>query len=355
MPPSFVHETFVEFGGERWKLVSADPFEHKDYVKTGKVRIGLKRVKDETGELLGESLADLPAEKLFLSASRAAIFPDFSGSRSDKPILEMAAWEWRQVELVPESLRTSIGEEFTQVEQLKLAQVTVQDGREMYRKQHVRSASATALLGKSWKPERLRTTAFTFSTALDGLSFMGEKGLAEETFVFRMPSGIVLYGLADGGKVRCLGLRPAREKHDLIAGGDLNRLVLFLEKEELILVDWERLLVVEPNLAGMGAYLGIESPEAGAAPTPEAAANAAAEAKVDLPGPEVVAIVAPEVVDVATETGVDATSELEDTLSIEMEVERVDVPALEDDSLEDMAISLDLEADLLVGDVGEEE
>lgn len=256
IPLSFQHETIVEFGGKRWKLVSAEPFERKKYLKAGKISIGLQ--PEEKGEAVDVAArAETPAETLFRSPSRAEKRPEFAGKREGKDLLEMMEDEWQMVELVPASLSRVVSQEFGRIEAVIKTAATEQDGRTLYRRQHVRSLSAQGFQVKGWSPEKLREKAFPFSTKLPGLTFMGEAGIAKEAFAFRLPAGIVLYGLADGGKVRSLALRKPAAEHKLIARADLDRLLKFMEAENLVLVDWEKLSFVEPILTALTRYLGI--------------------------------------------------------------------------------------------------
>jgi hypothetical protein len=253
IPPTFRYETLIKFGGKTWKLVEAEPFERKDFLKSGLLTIKVRLQEDAENPFI----PPIPAEeKLYRSVSRSAQMPESAGKRKGK-LLEMGAWEWRNIELISQDFRSDISREMGAIESIRQTASTEQNGQVMYREQHIRDLPEDVLqlknitvgiLGKSW---------FPFSNAFDGINFMGVEGSTYHTFAFRLPAGLTIYGHTSRQQIQAIGLLHPDTKHKLIAMQDIQRLVDFMDAHTLVLVDWERNKFVEPILPALAHFFGV--------------------------------------------------------------------------------------------------
>lgn len=278
IPPTFRFETLIKIGGKTWKLIEAEPFERKKFLKAGLLTIKVQLQEDPNEQ----GIPPIPGEeKLYRCASRPSHFPESAGKRKGK-LLEIGSWEWRCIELVSQNFRSEISREMGAIEAIRQGASTEQNGEIMYRKQHTRNLPddvlqlkdiTVSILGKSW---------FPFSNAFDGINFMTEDGTTSNTFAFRLPAGLTVYGHTTRNKIHSIGLLHPDAEHKLIAMQDIRRLVDFMEAQELVLVDWENNKFVEPILPVVANYFGVteettasaEEPALEAAPVIEEAPKA---------------------------------------------------------------------------------
>lgn len=266
IPPTFRFETLIKIGGKTWKLIEAEPFERKKFLKSGllKIKVRLEEDSEDT------SLPPIPAEeKLHRSASRSAHIPESAGKRKGK-LLEIGRWEWRSIELISQNFRTGISREMGAIEAIRQSSGTEQNGQLMYRKQHTRDLPDDAVKLKDITVAILNKSWFPFSNAYDGVNLMGDEGTTTNTFAFRLPAGLTIYGHTSGNKIGSIGLIHPDEKHKLIAMQDIHRLAEFMEAQELVLVDWGNNKFVEPILPALATYFGVEEADSTSAAAPVA-------------------------------------------------------------------------------------
>ncbi|MEM7039700.1 MAG: hypothetical protein AAF570_22190, partial [Bacteroidota bacterium] len=215
--------------------------------------------------------------KLYKNASRADIYPEFIGSNVGKMALVMGDWDWRQVELVTRSLANEIKVEFGMIEDCETDSATEMEGKTYFRRQHVRSLIGEPLRGTAFRPLEVTEAILPGSAPFDGLAFMGQDGLAADVFAAQSKSGIRFYILTLGNSVHYLGFHPEHSLTDRLLMDDLHHLMLFMQKHELLLLDWNRRVAVEPNLNDLSRYftgteiipVAIDAAEETAEVTPE--------------------------------------------------------------------------------------
>ena len=253
LPEAFEFKTTVEIGSEKYTVVKAEPDTRKKFKKSGTLVLELEKIRPEKKDpmIASEERTDdaieyatiLPEEKTYQAASKADLFPAFTGQKDDKDLAVMGAWEWRQVEFVSGELAESVFEEFSQIDEVRKKYSRQDSGRVVFSKQYRRSRISSPLQGLELQAAQLREEYFPFSIGYDGLTFMAADGIADGGFALRLQDGLLLYGLAFAGKVEVMSLQYPDQ---LSTGMDVpgEKLAGFMKTHNLILVDWERREVI---------------------------------------------------------------------------------------------------------------
>ncbi|MBK9448580.1 MAG: hypothetical protein IPN95_04065 [Bacteroidetes bacterium] len=209
IPMDFTEETWVEIDGDRWKVAKVQPATAKKALRSGTLTVHVDLVEKRTPEAEAPAV-EVKEVPVYSYPSRADQMPRMSGKRQDLRLLEMGTWEWRDCELTNASNRSVAKEVFGKIEELIQLNSTVRDGKTFYTRQYDRYDFFAPLRGSKVTLEMIVTEYFPASKAIDGLTFMGSDQVADSTFVFSVPSGVVLYGQEFDEVVRYLGVhRPA--------------------------------------------------------------------------------------------------------------------------------------------------
>ncbi len=246
IPVDFTEETWVEIDGDRWKVAKVQPATAKKALRSGTLTVHVDLVEKRTPEAEAPAV-EVKEVPVYSYPSRADQMPRMSGKRQDLRLLEMGTWEWRDCELTNASNRSVAKEVFGKIEELIQLNSTVRDGKTFYTRQYDRYDFFAPLRGSKVTLEMIVTEYFPASKAIDGLTFMGSDQVADSTFVFSVPSGVVLYGQEFDEVVRYLGVhRPATLMATQLRE-DATILAEFMRKKGLILVDWPKRQIVEAD------------------------------------------------------------------------------------------------------------
>lgn len=246
IPVDFTEETWVEIDGDRWKVAKVQPATAKKALRSGTLTVHVDLVEKRTPEAEAPAV-EVKEVPVYSYPSRADQMPRMSGKRQDLRLLEMGTWEWRDCELTNASNRSVAKEVFGKIEELIQLNSTVRDGKTFYTRQYDRYDFFAPLRGSKVTLEMIVTEYFPASKAIDGLTFMGSDQVADSTFVFSVPSGVVLYGQEFDEVVRYLGVhRPATLMATQLRE-DATILAEFMRKKALILVDWPKRQIVEAD------------------------------------------------------------------------------------------------------------
>lgn len=258
IPEDFKVATWVKIAGDSYKVTQVMPDSIRKAFKKGTLTVHLSL--EEKGAAVVEK--SVPVANLFRFPSKADHTPRHSGQRESLKLLEMAASDWRELEFTLASNQAIVEESFEKIEAVILNASTVQDGKTFYRNQHTRSELILPLRGQKLQVEALRKNFFPFSALQNGLTFMGEKGIADHAFVFRTPAGFSLYGQDFEEVIRYMGLvRPENIVVEMVKT-DIEKIFRMMRQKELILVDWRNLMIVEANLPALTRFfLGDEVAE----------------------------------------------------------------------------------------------
>ncbi len=264
LPETFEHSTSVEIGEEKYEVVKATPDTRKKFRKKGELTIELAKIKpaevpvsdewgmeDDSIEEAVEYGNQLPTDKVYQAASRADLFPAFTGNKDGKDLIVMGSWEWRQLEFVSTGMEEQVAIEIRHIQDIRANHNRWEAGRIVFTQQHRRSEISSPLKGIEFSSQELKEH-FPFSIHFDGLTFMAAEGYGDGGFALRTQEGLELYGLEFAGQVKILSLRcpdsySDQEKHPAA------KLSAFMENKGLMLVDWEQCLVVQSDT--LEAYL----------------------------------------------------------------------------------------------------
>lgn len=266
VPEDFEAETWVDIDGDRWKVVGVEPSKPRKALKSGTLVVHVELVKrKEAGQVEettkseeAKAAATVEAVKeatVYVSPSRADQLPRMSGKRENLRLLEMATWEWRNIEFTLAANRSTVQEVFGKIKELVSLNSTERDGRTFYTRQYERYDMFAPLRGTKLKLEQIIEDYYPAAMAVDGLTFMGSDQVANSTFVFMVGSGTVFYGQEFDEVVRYLALhRPDQLKVSELRE-DAEVLAKLMKKKDLILVDWTLRQVVEADENALQDYL----------------------------------------------------------------------------------------------------
>jgi hypothetical protein len=253
IPMDFSEETWVEIDGDRWKVSKVEPATAKKALRSGTLTVHVDLVEKRTPEAEAPAV-EVKEVPVYSYPSRADQMPRMSGKRQDLRLLEMGTWEWRDSELTNASNRSVAKEVFGKIEELIQLNSTVRDGKTFFTRQYDRYDFFAPLRGSKVTLEMIVTDYFPSSVAVDGLTFMGADQVADSTFVFSVPSGVVFYGQEFDEVVRYLGVhRPSRMMATQLRE-DSIKLAEFMRKKGLILVDWPKRAIIEAEADALLDY-----------------------------------------------------------------------------------------------------
>ncbi len=377
IPENFDYETFVEIGDNRYTVVGAEPKERKELKKAEVLVLQIKKVErpehleekkqareeNPHAEIFSEKNAIHPSQviseasiqprRTYFSPSKPDEFPAFTGSKEGKHLLEMGAWEWRQAEFAHEVFAEAIRNEFFKIEKARDKYALEDPVRTVFTQQHRRLFAERPLGKLDLDAEALRSQFFPDANPLDGVTFMKSDGFADGGFAFRLPSGIPLYGMEIGERVRHLALLPNGPRQVHLVEADIQTMLEFMQANSLLLVDWNHRQILRATREDLAAWLDLEADEeeeadhipwTGSGEEPE-------ETNAGEPGPgELVAVVKDGTEDhgmaLVTEETEEAETDAEPAVvaeAVEGEDE-AEVNAAEEETLEDVVAALETEA-----------
>jgi hypothetical protein len=255
VPESFKDETWVEIDGDRWKVVRAEPAKMRQAKRDGLLKVQVDLVEKRTPEVVETPVVEEVKEApVYRNPSRADQMPRLSGKRGDLQLMEIATHEWRDIEMTVASNRSTVRDVFAKIEELILLNSTQRDGRTFYTRQYDRYEMFAPMRGARLPLETVITDYFPDAKAVDGLTFMGSDQVADSTFVFRVGSGIGFYGQEFDDIVRYLALTRPDTLLPAALEADAAKIAALMKRKELIIVDWQRRLVVEATPAAVYDY-----------------------------------------------------------------------------------------------------
>lgn len=255
VPESFKDDTWVEIDGDRWKVVRAEPAKMRQAKRDGLLKVQVDLVERRTPEVVETPVVEEVKEApVYRNPSRADQTPRLSGKRGDLQLMEIATHEWRDIEMTVASNRSTVRDVFAKIEELILLNSTQRDGRTFYTRQYDRYEMFAPMRGARLPLETVITDYFPDAKAVDGLTFMGSDQVADSTFVFRVGSGIGFYGQEFDDIVRYLALTRPDTLFPAALEADAAKIAALMKRKELIIVDWQRRLVVEATPAAVHDY-----------------------------------------------------------------------------------------------------
>lgn len=179
--------TTMTLGKDDWLVVGATPAGEEEIVRAGKVRLVLRKVQ----------YVD-PATILFSLPTVADVIPELTAEGDLAQAFRLSEDDWLQLELVPsEAIEQAQGD----LEAIRAILANERKGAG-FQRLHVRQG-----LPAPFGARELRVT--TLRGLFGGerpVAYRGGSGVLEGCFAFTLPSGAVLYGQAQAGRVIALGL-----------------------------------------------------------------------------------------------------------------------------------------------------
>lgn len=244
LPQSFDIDTTVDINGATWLVEHAEPQSAAQWRVSHALTLTLRRAGAST----------VPARDILFSLPTICdVLPSTGGTCSRADALEIHEDDWRQVEVIADSLSGVVSSEMHAIRAIheEHARHASDGGIVGFDAIHVRSQPAKPLAD----PVPLRRVMAMFpppSRQYAGVAFRGTTGIAVNSFAIAFgPDN--LYGVADGDaiEVLCLDLRAipdAAPPPDLVLG-----LRQVMEAFDLVIADWCRCSVIGPG--SLAAYL----------------------------------------------------------------------------------------------------
>jgi hypothetical protein len=223
LPESFDEDTLLHIGDDEWSVVEARPATRAEYERTRSLALKLSRIERVD-----------PRTILFSLPSICDSLPPLEQEPLTEDDLRLLEDDWRQLELVD---RRHAAEADTEIEAIRRihAEARAEPG---WSSLHVRRGLEAPIPGTFAVAEVLRRLGL--EGAAGSVGYHGADGRIASGFAIEAPGGLVLYGLAPGGRVAVLGIAQGA------AGPDAERTVASLRTLardfELDLIHWCRCL-----------------------------------------------------------------------------------------------------------------
>jgi hypothetical protein len=243
LPESFEAHTTVNVQGQDWEVQSAVPVTRAEFMKTGELRLSLRKlniVKMPPGDIL----YSLPTICDGIPGIAAG------SSKLSKHVLELHEDDWRQIELFSAAHLDEVRACLAKIEGICAKERMPSGG---FKNIHLRSERTAPIAGNGLTLSGLGSIFSPGMTAYDGVSYRGVAGLIAGGFGFRTGAHLDVYGIASGGSVTTVGLLLDHLSSTFEA--DASSLAHLLRANDLVLVDWCRVQVVDGREEHVVGYL----------------------------------------------------------------------------------------------------
>jgi hypothetical protein len=233
LPETFAIETMFEIKDQKWSVLSAEPMEKSQYVKTGQLRLVLSRLTLGVPE---DVLSSLPTISDDVGSIQGNTIPNDTvfGIHED---------DWRQLEFVSVRFISEISQEFADIQQIW----GTEKSGPGFKKVHVRTRIPEPLAGLSLCLDQLREIVPS-QKRFEAVGFLRTAGTILQSFAWSASGGLVMWGIADSnGKVRrlCLSGLPPPDQAAAISA----RLAALTNRYELLF---------EAVPVGQGRFIGLQ-------------------------------------------------------------------------------------------------
>lgn len=244
LPETFALETTMHVGDQDYRVLRAAPETKAEFVRTG--RLTLETVNVEVQSV------DLHAVWHTLPTIHGTL-PELDATADGSHALQMHEDDWRQVELVSIEHRNIIvrhieevrevlasASSFTDAERKKIASIADAMGKARGVGRYGRMErivlrdDLTEPLGSISLSVDDIADARVFGTRLDGVRFRSAGGLVRGSYAFASRSGVGIYGLCSGDRIRVVGLHGPPPSPD---SGEFDWIEA-IGARGLVLVDW---------------------------------------------------------------------------------------------------------------------
>ena len=244
LPDRFDISTTLWINDVEWSVVRADPVTRKEFERTKTLRLDLALIQYMD-----------PANINFTLPTISNDGPPFSNAIAPlgQSWLILHEDDWRQVEFIGAEHLHLVDEEMATIADLVATKRFEDDGFVGYRACHVRTKVPQPLPARFVLTELLNALPLPFLT-MEGVADEREKLVVEGGFAISL-RGLTFYGCEANSQVRVFGMTRPRigVTSDLV---DVETgLIGLMQEKDLVLVDWCRTEVVQPDVASLHAYL----------------------------------------------------------------------------------------------------
>jgi hypothetical protein len=235
LPESFAKPTSVQVEGAEYDVLRAEPVDAASYRKSGRLRLWVRR------------RVFVPLNRILFSLPTIGDrLPSLAEAPSKGDSLDLHEDDWRQVELVSESVLEAVDAELAEIARVR-AEARVEWG---WSRMHVRREPVRPLGGSRIPLDELRRLFRHDLRRFDGVRLKGEGGRVEGGFAFETGSLLAIYGQEEKGILACCGIVPRA------APRDVEPLASFCAARGLWLVDWCRAERLPGDPEAFGRYFG---------------------------------------------------------------------------------------------------
>jgi hypothetical protein len=220
LPDTFALDTELHIGEDHFVVVSAEPQTKREFARTRRLTVGLRRVEPVSPEDILFSLPSICGSAL-PEGPEAPVLGDVIVLHED---------DWRQCELIACRHREDIAAELQAIREI-CATAAAAVG---WRKIHVRERISRPLpSGLTWSSVAERLGPFE---PLGGVAFGQRHNTVTGAVAARLPDDVVLWGIEDTGALRVLCI----ENPDSATGSTIAALQRVADELSLCLVHWCR-------------------------------------------------------------------------------------------------------------------
>jgi hypothetical protein len=239
LPESFALQTTVSIQDHQWSVVSAEPTEKADFLKTGQLRLVLSRLTSVDPK---DILFSLPTISNDVGRTVGDAVPNDN-------VFVIHEDDWRQVEFVSSQFSSKINEEIADIRRIWESQRS----GPAFKTLHVRDRIPEPLAGCSLALGDLKEIIRP-QRAFDAVGFIRTAGTVPQSFAWALDEKLILWGVAGtDGRIHRLCLRGFARRERVSETSSL--LAAFTDRYRLYFVDWCRMAVISDNTA-FQMYLG---------------------------------------------------------------------------------------------------
>lgn len=230
LPDTFQIDTTLTIQGEQWRVSHAEPNAKPQFRKTGTLQIFL--AKDQATILGTENIRfTIPS----ISNDIAGVVP----ASTLENVFVVHEDDWRQIEVVSAKFRSEIDEELDAIKAI----VEKAAGGIGYDNVHVRKRIPVPLADVNVSLAEL-ANRFGVAKSFSGVAFSSAAAVIDSGFAHVTNFGVVLWGqLMKKENISVLCIQPPHEGFNLLDWA--SQMDRFLDEKNLLLVDWNRLSVVD--------------------------------------------------------------------------------------------------------------
>jgi hypothetical protein len=242
LPASFEAHTVMHTASGDWEVLEARPITAAEFRRTGKLTLIVRKVEKTVLDSVDDALFSLP------TIANEMPGPQEGSTKLNKNTLELHEDDWRQVEWVAASQWPSIEAEFAAIRDI-YEHHRIESG---FKEIHVRERLPAPLSTATISFQDFLAIAGPHATRFDGISWSGLAGITADSFAFKLLSSIEIYGISRGSSVSAAAFQNTRTNN--VATDDFQNLATFAARHNLLLVDWCRTQIIEPDISQYRQY-----------------------------------------------------------------------------------------------------